>query len=87
MGVVARTIISFVVVATAAGAAVSTTAWLRGQREIDHGIGTRLSQLKSDLNSRIDAEATRATSLAHDGGGISLGPARHGDLRPSGFAD
>ena len=40
MGVVARTIVSFVVVATAAGAAVSTTAWLRGQREIDHGIGT-----------------------------------------------
>jgi methyl-accepting chemotaxis protein len=64
MGVVARTIISFVVVATAAGAAVSTTAWLRGQREIDHGIGSRLSQLKSDLDGRIDAEATRATSLA-----------------------
>src|ERR671920_288646 len=47
-----------------AGAAVSTTAWLRGQWEIDHGIGTPLSQLKSDLDSRIDAEAARATSLA-----------------------
>src|SRR5688500_6089896 len=64
MGVVARTIISFVMVATAAGAAVSATAWLRGEHEIDHGIGTRLSQLKNDLESLIDAEASRAISLA-----------------------
>jgi methyl-accepting chemotaxis protein len=64
MGIVLRTIVSFVVVATAAGAAVATTAWLRGQHEIDNGIGVRLSQLKSDLNSRIDAEAMRAKSLA-----------------------
>src|SRR3954453_5502355 len=64
MGIVLRTIASFVMVATAAGAAVSTTAWFRGQHEIDDGIGARLSQLKSDLNARIDAEAMRAKSLA-----------------------
>src|SRR3954471_6012150 len=64
MGIVLRTIASFVMVATAAGAAVSTTAWFRGQHEINDGIGARLSELKSDLNSRIDAEAMRAKSLA-----------------------
>jgi methyl-accepting chemotaxis protein len=64
MGIVLRTIASFMMVATAAGAAVSTTAWFRGQHEINDGIGARLSQLKSDLNARIDAEAMRAKSLA-----------------------